>query len=378
MASISIYNKTKTKTTYRIRTFANNKIYSKNVTLPNNWSKKSVEKELNIIAAEFKDECTDKPLEIKTLKEYCDEYFIPKKELETAEKTQEYYKNILKHIIPELGNKNIDSITPIQVSAFLSRKQKHGTSKSLLHGIYVTLNQIFKDAYRLQMTSKNIMELVDLPKYKKELKKEIQTLSLDQVKLVIKALDTEPLKWKAYTRLSIDTGARKGEILGLKWKCVDFANNTISIENNLLYTRDKGIYEDTPKTKTSIRTIDVDLNVMLLLKELRKEQEKNIKIAKIELSKDRFVFTQDGISEPMHPSSPNIFCNRLSKKVGIKITPHKLRHTFASISILNGADIASVSEKLGHASKSITMDMYTHSNPEAIKRAGDIFRQAIQ
>ncbi len=58
--------------------------------------------------------------------------------------------------------------------------------------------------------------------------------------------------------------------------------------------------------------------------------------------------------------------------------PHKLRHSFASVAITNGADIASVSEKLGHADKSTTLRLYTHADEDSIKRAGDIFREALR
>ena len=58
--------------------------------------------------------------------------------------------------------------------------------------------------------------------------------------------------------------------------------------------------------------------------------------------------------------------------------PHKLRHSFASIAITNGADVASVSEKLGHSDKAVTLRMYTHANEESIKRASQIFREALK
>lgn len=58
--------------------------------------------------------------------------------------------------------------------------------------------------------------------------------------------------------------------------------------------------------------------------------------------------------------------------------PHKLRHSFASVAITNGAGVASVSEKLGHADKSTTLRMYTHADEESVRRAGDIFRQALE
>ncbi len=81
----------------------------------------------------------------------------------------------------------------------------------------------------------------------------------------------------------------------------------------------------------------------------------------------------------MHPQSPIKYFEQFSKRYGIEhFHPHKLRHTFASIAITSGADVASVSEKLGHSDKAVTLRMYTHADQESIKRAGDIFRNALK
>ena len=92
-----------------------------------------------------------------------------------------------------------------------------------------------------------------------------------------------------------------------------------------------------------------------------------------------FVFTQSNSPEPMHPQSPARYMQKLSAKCGVPdLHPHKLRHTFASIAITNGADVASVSEKLGHSDKAITLRMYTHADQESIRRASQIFRDALK
>ena len=92
-----------------------------------------------------------------------------------------------------------------------------------------------------------------------------------------------------------------------------------------------------------------------------------------------FVFTQSNSPEPMHPQSPARYMQKLSAKCGVPdLHPHKLRHTFASIVITNGADVASVSEKLGHSDKAITLRMYTHADQESIRRASQIFRDALK
>ena len=81
----------------------------------------------------------------------------------------------------------------------------------------------------------------------------------------------------------------------------------------------------------------------------------------------------------MHPTSPTRYFKKFGEKYGIEhFHPHKLRHTFASIAITHNADVASVSEKLGHANKGITLKMYTHANEKSIKAAGNIFRAALK
>lgn len=110
---------------------------------------------------------------------------------------------------------------------------------------------------------------------------------------------------------------------------------------------------------------------MELLKLLRREQAKKV------LSP--YVFTQEDSADPMHPCSPTAYLRKFSRKYGIDhLHAHKLRHRFASVAITSGADVASVSEMLGHADKAVTLRMYTHSDQENMKKAGQVFRDAIK
>ena len=99
----------------------------------------------------------------------------------------------------------------------------------------------------------------NLPKIEK---KNVNYFQPEQVEAIRDALEAEPLKWKTITHLFLITGARRGEILGLKWSAVDFKNNRIHIENSILYAADRGIYEDTPKTETSIRWVTLPVETM--------------------------------------------------------------------------------------------------------------------
>lgn len=111
--------------------------------------------------------------------------------------------------------------------------------------------------------------------------------------------------------------------------------------------------------------------IMALLKELREEQ------AAKAISK--YVFTQEGSPEPMHPQTPEHYMRKFGKRNGVDhLHPHKLRHSFASLAITSGADIVSVSEILGHASPAITLNVYSHASEESKRKASQIFREALQ
>lgn len=183
-------------------------------------------------------------------------------------------------------------------------------------------------------------------------------------------MDGEPLKWRALVSLLIDTGIRRGECCALRWENVDFKTGTIIIAGNLCYTKQKGVYLDTPKNGRT-RTVYAGEDTMALLQHLRSEQaEKAI---------SSYVFTQENSPEPMHPQSPTRYLKNLSTRHGIPpLHPHKLRHTFASVAITSGADVASVSEALGHSDKAVTLRMYTHADQESISKAAQIFREAIK
>lgn len=110
---------------------------------------------------------------------------------------------------------------------------------------------------------------------------------------------------------------------------------------------------------------------MELLREWRVEQSTH--------AISHYVFTQDNSPLPMHPQTPTRYLAKFADRYHIShLHPHKLRHSFASVAITNGADIASVSEKLGHSDKAVTLRMYTHADQESIKRAGNIFREALK
>ncbi len=177
---------------------------------------------------------------------------------------------------------------------------------------------------------------------------------------------------KSVPHLLLISGARRGEVLGLKWPAVDFANNRIHICNSILYSADIGIYEDTPKTQTSIRWVTLPAETMALLQEWKKNQEREKDNLHDDYLDRGFLFVQDDGS-PMHPDSLTTWLDRFAKRHGLRhINPHAFRHSMASLLYFNGVDSVSISKRLGHAQVSTTADIYAHIIEAADQRSADI------
>lgn len=358
---------------------------------PEGWSRKAIERELAAVAAEFerqsdagevisraeqKDreaQAAAEAAKILTFRQYGERAFMPSKTVTMSENSRSNYQGYLdKKIYPALGDLKLPEITPAQITALLLDIQAEGKAHSTVIKVYTILHSFFKMAYLGDMIERNPMDKVERPKPRKDEVKESGPLAYtpSEVQKIVAGLEREPLKWRALVHLLIDTGIRRGECCALQWKNIDFATGAVSIRGNLCYTKAKGVYLDTPKN-SHLRTVYVGERTLALLRQLRVEQAKK--------SISAYVFTQEASPEPMHPQSPTRYLKKFSVRYGVAdLHPHKLRHTFASIAITNGADIASVSEALGHSDKAVTLRMYTHADQESISQAAQIVREAIE
>lgn len=357
--------------------------------VPDGWSQKAIDRELAKVAAEFEREAqagevisraekrqraaleAAEAAKIVTLRQYGEKVFMPAKTLTATENTRASFQgNIDKWVYPAIGDIKLPEITSAQISALLLDMQGKGKAHATVVKVYTILNSLFKMAYLSDMIARNPMDKVERPKPRKdEIKPQTaQAYTAQEVRDILTALEGEPLKWRAFIHLLIDTGVRRGEALAVQWEDIDFQENTILICRNLCYTPDKGIYLDTPKNGRC-RMVDVGEDTLQLLKQIREQQGAG----------GKYIFTQDNSLEPMHPTSPTHYFRQFAKRNGIKdFHPHKLRHTFASVAITAGADVVSVSETLGHSDTAVTLRMYTHANDESRRRASRIFRDAIQ
>lgn len=204
----------------------------------------------------------------------------------------------------------------------------------------------------------------------KAAKKEVNYFQPEDIVRIREALDKEPLKWKVATHLLLITGCRRGEIMGLRWDRVDFANSKIKIDTNLLYSAKRGIYEDTTKTGT-VRFIKLPAETMELLRQYRRWYME-LRFKNGDRWQDTgFLFVKEN-GEPMIPDGITAWLSDFSKRHDLPhINPHAFRHTMASILINSGKDVVSVSKRLGHAKVSTTTDIYSHIIMEADEQASE-------
>ena len=231
------------------------------------------------------------------------------------------------------------------------------------------ISTVLEQAVKEGLVPYNVASRAELPKV---VQKEVTYFQPEEIYAIRDALENEPIMWKTLVHLLLVSGARRGEVLGLRWNAVDFASNRIHICNNVQYTPDVGVYEDTPKTASSDRYITLPMETMQLLREYHAYQIAENDRAGIVSTPQSLLFTQ-AVRSPLHPDSVNDWLTKFSKRHDLPhINPHAFRHSMASLLYFNGVDCVSISKRLGHAKVSTTENIYAHIIKEADQKNADI------
>ena len=359
---------------------------------PDGWSKRTAEREAAKQAAAFELACKNgevlnraqerekaareaaEAAKLKTVRQYADGVFMPTKEATFSENARSSYRMFLdKHILPVLGDVLLVEVSPAMISKLLIGFQRAGYAHATTVKLYNILNGIFEMAFLDDSIPMNPMLRVKRPAPRKDEQPKEESdkaYTVQELSYILSCAAQEPLQWQTYISLAADTGLRRGECCGLQWSDIDFKAGAVTVRRNLQYTAAAGVYATSPKNG-KVRVVDVGPDTLALLKQLREKQAQSC------ISK--WCFTQEGTAEPMHPQSPTRYFQKFGQRYGVKdFHPHKLRHSSASIAITSGADVVSVSERLGHSDTAVTLRMYAHANEESIRRAGQIVRDALK
>lgn len=336
------------------------------------WTEKFARKKAEAFAANFEKDCRMGITSASNKRfDECCEYVLTLKEQRGTIKhtTLTRYRELTKRIYPAMGHIKIANLQAPMLNQFYSDLQGIGLCGKTVKHYHALISVVLAQAVKEGIVPYNVAERATLPKL---VQKEPNYFQPEQVDAIRDALEQEPLRWKMLVHLFLITGARRGELLGLKWGCVDFEQSRIHICNNVLYTPDRGLYEDTPKTEKSKRYIVLPAETMDLFQQYRKWQmEERLRLGAYFIDRD-FVFTQDN-GEPLHPDSVTNYLTKFSRKYNLPhINAHAFRHTMASILYYHGVDSVSVSRRLGHAQVSTTANIYAHIIEDADQRNAEI------
>ena len=306
---------------------------------------------------------------------------------ELAPTTYKRYCRMLEtRILPYFGHFYINKIRPTDIMKFydllekdtqLVRKKGNNGSKTKkpLSGKTILehhrlLRAMLHRAVYWQLIVSNPAERVQPPRAKKPKRRSYDD---EQTKILLENLEkltVEDTKYKVAIILTIFTGVRLGELMGLEWQDVDFRNGIISINRSSQYLSDMGVFTKVPKTENSIREIAIPEFIISLLEEYKLwyEEQKSL-YGELWTNSDRLFVQADG--KPMHPSSISKWFVKYVGTIGLPVINfHGLRHTNASLLVAQNIYIAVVSARLGHAQISTTLDFYVHPLLSHNRKAG--------
>ena len=254
------------------------------------------------------------------------------------------------HLIPRLGTMPLQSITASDLNSAYARWCEEGLSRRTVLQQHLWIHRILNQALREGRVRQNAAALADRPRYQR---REMRFLTHEEVARLMEAAAGT---WYApLFALALATGARRGELLALKWEDVDFARSTLSIRRALESTSRYGVREKTTKSGKS-RVVDLPASALELLRRHRVSRA-------LDRIEPGYVFPgpDNGPWDPNKVSQHFRHFRYLAKLKGASF--HSLRHTAATQMLELGVSPKVVQERLGHGSISITMDLYSHSTP---------------
>mgnify|MGYP000000514110 FL=1 len=291
--------------------------------------------------------------------------------------TKDGYEKSLKRILPIIGKIKLNKITPLILDNLYLKLKIGEKGQELgyhsMYSFYKLINVMLNQAIKWELLDKNPNLKANKPKREK---KERNYYDLEQAQKLITCLEKENIKYRALITLALDSGARRSEICALRWTDIDFKTNTIKITKSLKVV--KGVVDEaTTKTDSSKREIIISNTTMKILKEYKEWQDSIIaKKGKSWNNENRVFTSKDG--NYIYPTTCDHTIKKIVKKYNLApISFHELRHTSASILIYKGINPKAVSERLGHASTDITMEIYSHVFDVTKKASANIFDEVL-
>lgn len=282
-----------------------------------------------------------------------------------------------------INGKNISSSSAQKIAAALDKNKKSIFSpvddnkalstKTVLH-YHRLISSILSVAVQWQIIFSNPCERVKPPRLEKQ---EPRYLDEQGAGKLLELIESEDMRYKTAVKLLLYTGFRRGELMGLEWKDIDWNNHVITVRRSSMYLPERGIFEDETKNTTSCRSIKVPAVAFDMLREYQVYQtEQRLQMGDQWHNTDRLFTKWDGT--PMHPDSLTSWFHDFIIRSGLPdISIHSLRHTNATLQIAGNVPISTVANRLGHANSATTGRIYIHAIQSADQAAADTLENLL-
>jgi integrase len=277
----------------------------------------------------------------------------------TPKTAQRYRELAARQVTPFIGGFELQKLKTMDIEewhgALLASGRKGGgaLSKMTVRHAHRLLSKALAEAVKHELTIKNVAAMQPPPKVERE---EVTILTAEQVRDVVGKLAHRLIYPKAI--IGLFTGLRRGEILALRWGAIDFDRKLISVREALEETEE--IRFKTPKSAAGKRDAPMpDIVVETLRDHRKRELEQRLALGMGKLTDEVLVFSRLG-GAPQSPLTLSKEWRKAALSIGLDVSFHALRHTFASMLIDAGIDVVKISKRLGHANPTITLSVYSH------------------
>lgn len=300
----------------------------------------------------------------------------------------------IKRILPYIGETKLQSLRPRDVDKVISTLADEGAAYNTISGILTTLkNALDYAVYPCELLRDNPARLIKVPKRAPKGIIKRQVIGKEKLNELLTAY---PFGHPYHMPIIIayHTGMRLGEVLGLCWDAIDFKAQKISVLRQLSELRSIGNVFSTPKTKSSVREILIDSQLVSILKEWKNKQAENElsqgasyyhayedencglwQISKNQDPPENFIRRQLVCTTKDGTTIYRTSIGTALRKLGLNF--HSLRHTHTTMLIEGGAIPKDVATRLGHTDATITQNLYTHDTEEMQKNTIEIFENLI-
>ena len=290
-------------------------------------------------------------------------------------RTADLYKGVVNaRIKPGIGAIKLDGLSPHVVQTYMNNLTKEGLAPKTVKNVHGILHKALQQAIINGYIKNNPADSTVLPRVSR---RELKPLDENQISTFLKAIQDH--KYGDLLTVTLFTGMREGEALGLLWDCVDLENGTLKVDKQLQLIRgSRGQYQMVPTKNSKARTITLAPSVVKVLRGVRRKQLENKMLYGSAWEDSDFVFTNE-LGHHLFASTVYKSFKRVMEEIGSPETRfHDLRHSYAVASIRSGDDIKAVQDNLGHATAAFTLDVYGHVTQKMKQDSANRMEQFIQ